>query len=243
MQSFDSIYAMAATRKGGEQALKQLLPPVLSKQQLAQKGDDRFLAMMCKAINQAGFNWTVIENKWPQFEEAFHGFDVKRLAYKPPEEWEAYTQDKRVVRNWTKIKAMMHNANFVNYTADEHGSFARFIADWPESDQIGLMAYLKKHGSRLGGNTCHWFLRYVGKDCFTTSHDVIQAVKRAGYETKDHPTSQRDLKQVQLAFNNWHAETGLPYTHLSRIAAYSEGENYPTAGIKEQLEKFKAGSA
>ena len=240
MQSFEVIYAMAATRKGGEDQLQSLLPHVMSPELLAKKGDDRFLAMMCKAINQAGFNWTVIHNKWPQFEEAFHGFDVKRLAYKSPEEWEAYVQDKRVVRNWTKIKAMMVNANFVNYTADEHGSFAKFIAEWPTSDQIGLMAYLKKNGSRLGGNTGFWFLRYVGKDCFTTTHDTIQAVKQAGYETNDHPTSKRDLTQVQLAFNTWHEETGLPYTHLSKIAAYSIGENYPVDGIQQQINKFSA---
>jgi len=242
MKKFSALYDMAAKRKGGEKNLLSLLPKILSSEQLTKKGDDRFLAMMCKAINQAGFNWTVIENKWPQFEEAFHGFDVKRLAYKSPEDWEAYVQDKRVVRNWMKIKAMMHNANFVNYTAEEQGSFAQFIAQWPLSDQIGLMAYLKKHGSRLGGNTGFWFLRYVGKDCFTTTHDTIQAVKWAGYETNDHPTSKRDLTQVQLAFNTWHDETGLPYTHLSKIAAYSIGENHAFKNNKEQSMKFKAGS-
>ena len=242
MHSFQSIYDTAVQRKGGEQQLNSLLPQVLTDKQLANKADDRFLAMMCKAINPAGFNWTVIENKWPQFEAAFHGFDVKRLAYKPPEEWEAYMQDKRVVRNWTNIKAMMVNANFVNYTADEQGSFAQFIANWPTTDQIGLMAYLKKNGSRLGGNTGFWFLRYVGKDCFTTTHDTIQAVKQAGYESNDHPTSKRDLTQVQLAFNTWHEETGLPYTHLSKIAAFSVGENYPVAGIQQQMKKFTAGS-
>ncbi len=234
MRQFKDIYNMAVQRKGGEENLLSLMPYVMSNELLAKKGDDRFLAMMCKAINQAGFNWTVIENKWPQFEEAFHGFDVKRLAYKSPEDWEAYVQDKRVVRNWTKIKSMMHNANFVNYMAQEHGSFAQFIANWPESDQIGLMAYLKKHGSRLGGNTSFWFLRHVGKDCFTTTHDTIQAVKWAGYETNDHPTSKRDLTQVQRAFNDWYEETGLPYTHLSKIAAYSIGENYAVSEIRKR---------
>ncbi len=86
-------------------------------------------------------------------------------------------------------------------------------------------------------------MRYVGKDCFTTTHDTIQAVKQAGYETNDHPTSKRDLTQVQLAFNTWHEETGLPYTHLSKIAAYSIGENYPVEGIKEQNKKFIAGQS
>jgi len=243
MTSFQPIYDLAVQRKGGEAQLHSLLPKVLSSKELASKGDDRYLAMMCKTINQAGFNWNVIENKWPQFEDAFHGFDVQRLAFKPPEEWEAYMHDTRVVRNWNNIKAMMHNASFVFFTGQEHGSFAQFMADWPPSDQVGLMLYLKKHASRLGGNSGFWFLRHVGKDCFTTTHDVIQAVKQAGYETADHPKSKRDLTQVQNAFNHWHEETGLPYSHLSRIAACSTGTNHPTDQLQQRLNRFKAGSS
>lgn len=237
---FSEIHQLAIERKGGKKALSQLLKPVLSNQALASIGDDRFLAMMCKAINQAGFNWTVIHNKWPQFEQAFFNFDVQKLYFMPPEKWEAYTQDKRVVRNWMKIKALRDNTAFVYLTAQEHGSFAQFIADWPCSDQIGLLKFLKKNGSRLGGNTGHWFLRYVGKDCFTTSHDVIQAIKSQGHDIKDHPTSQKDLKIVQQVFNQWHEETGLPYTHLSQIAAYSTGRNYHHEQIVEQQHRFSS---
>ena len=39
-------------------------------------------------------------------------------------------------------------------------------------------------------------------------------------------TSKRDLAKVQAQFNAWANETGLPYTHLSRICALSIGENY-----------------
>jgi hypothetical protein len=45
-----------------------------------------------------------------------------------------------------------------------------------------------------------------------------------------------------LAFNTWHDETGLPYTHLSKIAAFSMGENYTVNDIKQQINKFEAGS-
>ena len=237
---FSEILKQAAQRKGGKKHLDKLLPPVLTTEQLSNIGDDRFLAMMCKAINQAGFNWTVINNKWPQFEDAFFNFDVQRLYFMPRESWEAYTQDVRVVRNWIKIKAVMENTGFVYHTANEHGSFAQFIANWPSSDQIGLLKYLKKNGSRLGGNTGHWFLRYIGKDCFVTSHDVIQAIQKQGHDIKDNPTSQRDLKVVQQVFNQWHEETGLPYTHLSKIASFSTGPNYENDGIIAQNNKFKA---
>ena len=48
---------------------------------------------------------------------------------------------------------MRDNAAFVDRISNEHGSFGRFLAAWPADDQVGLTAYLGKHGSRLGGNT------------------------------------------------------------------------------------------
>jgi len=242
MKKFSVIQALAEQRKGGKAALKSLLPKVISNRQLAKKPDDRFLAMMAKTINQAGFNWTVIENKWPQFEEAFFGFDINKLANLSPEQWEAYVQDTRVVRNWQKIKAVMNNVYFIRETAQKHGSFASFIANWPSDNQIGLMAHLKKYGSRLGGQTAQWFMRYVGKDCFVLSKDVVMSLQDSGLQINDTPNSKRDLVQIQTAFNDWHQETNLPYAHLSKIAAYSIGSNYENENIKKEMNKFSAGT-
>ncbi len=238
MKPFSDIHARAAERKGSEEALTRLLPHFLSDQELSRLGDDRCLAMMTQTINQAGFNWTVIANKWPQFEEAFYGFNIDRLSYLSPEEWEAYTQDRRVVRNWQKIKAVMENVGFLLDVSHEHGSFARFLATWPSSDQVGLLQVLKKRGSRLGGHTGQWFLRYVGKDSFVTTRDVTLALREAGVDIAENPTSQRDLKRIQAAFNAWHDETSLPYTHLSKIAAYSIGTNYENEFITDEMAKF-----
>ena len=99
MQSFEFIHARAEERKGGAKALAELFPDVLSKRQLANIGDDRFLAMLCNVVNQAGFNWTVIENKWPQFEAAFFKFKPLKLPSLSPDAWDGYTKDSRVVRN------------------------------------------------------------------------------------------------------------------------------------------------
>ena len=81
MSGFDDIQSRAQSRKGGARALKALLPKVATYKQLIELGDDRYLAMMTKSINQAGFSWKVIENKWPSFEEAFLGFDPRKLSY------------------------------------------------------------------------------------------------------------------------------------------------------------------
>ena len=226
MSGFEDIRLRAEARKGGPRALKAMLPTVATKKQLIELGDDRYLAMMTKSINQAGFSWKVIENKWPSFEEAFLGFDPRKLSYLSPEQWEAFTSDKRVVRNWQKIKALQDNVFFVQDESRRSGGFGQFIADWPVEDQIGLMAYLKKHGSRLGGQSALWFLRRVGKDCFIPARDVAVLLRSIGLDIAENPTSKRDLSKIQAQFNEWHAETGLPYSHLSRIAACSVGDNY-----------------
>ncbi|NQY80784.1 MAG: DNA-3-methyladenine glycosylase I [Candidatus Caenarcaniphilales bacterium] len=238
MKNFKSIVSLAEKRKGGKELLQELLPKFLSKAKLAQKGDDRFLAMMTKAVNQAGFKWSVINNKWAQFEEAYYNFDIKKLSLLKPKDWQKYREDTRVVRNWQKIEATMKNLHLINSISKDYGSFAKFIANWSESDQIGLMDFLKQNGSRLGGYTAQWFLRYIGKDCFITTPDVIEAVKYTGREiTKG--TSKKDLKIIQEAFNDWHSESGLPYSHLSKIAAYSTGKNYDIESIKKEMKKQK----
>jgi len=224
---FKDIRQLAEERKGGKKALEAILASHKPKtnRQLSALGDDRYLAMMTQCIFNAGFNWRVIQNKWDGFEEAFHGFNPRGLAHMPPEKWEAYTEDTRIVRNWTKIRSVLDNAHFLMEIAEEHGSFGKFFSDWPVSDQIGLMAYLKKHASRLGGNTGMYFMRFMGKDGFILSQDVVGRLKAAGVEIRDQPTSKKDLILCQQAFNTWHDETGLPYMHLSRICSMSIGKN------------------
>lgn len=224
---FAKIRTLAAERKGGDAALDKLLgsQKPLTPKQLAKIPDDRYLAMMTRCIFQAGFNWKVIEHKWKGFEEAFHGFNPKGLAHLSPEQWDAYSEDTRIVRNGIKIRSVLDNAHFVWTVAEEKGSFGKVVAEWPASDQIGLMTWLKKEGSRLGGNTAMYFLRFIGKDSFILSNDVCARLRASGVEIAEQPTSKRDLKLVQEAFNHWHQETGLPYTTLSRIAGMSIGRN------------------
>jgi 3-methyladenine DNA glycosylase Tag len=114
----------------------------------------------------------------------------------------------------------------VQEIAKEHGSFGKFLAQWPSSDQIGLLDLLAKRGSRLGGNSGQMFLRFVGWDGFVTSQDVVACLRDAGLDIAEEVKSKGDLAKVQAQFNAWATETGLPYVHLSRICAMSIGENH-----------------
>ena len=225
MKSFEDIRARAAERKGGEDVLSTLLPPAPDNAALAAVPDHRILSTMANRVFSAGFVWRVIEQKWPGFEEAFLGFEPKRLLFQPDEFWEELAKDARIVRNPQKIRSVRDNAGFVERISAEHGGFGRFLANWPKDDQAGLLALLGKQGSRLGGNTGQYFLRWIGFDAYIVSPDMAAALRDAGLAIADNPTSKKDLAAIQARMNAYAAETGLPYTHLSRILALSIGEN------------------
>jgi 3-methyladenine DNA glycosylase Tag len=224
--SFKVIRVRAEKRKGGAAALQKLLPPIPDADAMVKLGDDRVLAEMTRRVFCAGFAWSVIEAKWQGFEEAFLGFQPDALAFKPDEFWEALTSDARIVRNGAKIMSVRANARFVQEIAKEHGSFGRLLANWPSSDEIGLLDLLAKRGSRLGGNTGQMLLRFLGWDGFVTSKDVVACLRDAGLDIAEEVKSKKDLGKVQAQFNAWAGQTGLPYLHLSRICAMSTGENY-----------------
>ncbi|PJZ47985.1 DNA-3-methyladenine glycosylase I [Leptospira saintgironsiae] len=228
MSSFDKIQKRAAKRKGGEKALQSLLPKVSTKNKLSRLSDDRVLSEMAKRVFSAGFVWKVVENKWPGFEEVFLGFDPAKLLKQPNRFWDALGSNEKIIRNAQKISSVRKNAQFVVEIAQEHGSFGKFLADWPIQDQIGLLDFLSKHGSRLGGNTGQYFLRFIGRDSFILSSDVILCLRDVGLPLSSAGKSKKDLAAIQKQFNVWAEETGLSYTHLSRICAFSIGENYST---------------
>ncbi len=226
MIAFKTIRARAEKRKGGAEALARLLPPKPDPKALLKLRDDRVLAEMTKRIFSAGFAWSVIESKWPGFEEAFLGFEPPRLSSEPDEFWHKLTMDARIVRNGAKIMSVRDNARFVLDIAKEHGSFGKFLAGWPPSNEAGLLEALAKRGGRLGGNTGQMLLRFLGYDAFVTSKDVTACLRDAGLDIAAAPTSKRDLLKIQEQFNAWAKETGLPYRHMSLICAMSIGENY-----------------
>jgi 3-methyladenine DNA glycosylase Tag len=222
---FKAIWARAEKRKGGTKALEKLLPKKPDMKALAKLADDRILAEITQRVFSAGFAWSVIENKWLAFEKVFLGFMPAKLIFQPDDFWEALLSDTRIVRNGAKIASVRENAAFVQEIAKEHGSFGRFLAQWPSSDQTGLLNLLGKRGSRLGGNTGQMFLRFIGWDGFVTSQDVVACLRDAGLDIATEVKSKGDLAKVQAQFNAWAAETHLPYVHLSRICAMSIGEN------------------
>jgi 3-methyladenine DNA glycosylase Tag len=224
MRAFQDIYAEAAARKGGESALEALLAEHRPKSagELAAIPDNRWLAQMSKCVFQAGFNWRVIDNKWPGFEQAFHGFGPGINAAMSDEEFDAHLRDTAIVRNAAKILSVRDNAHFLGELAAEHGSAAAFFADWPDENFASLLEVMKKRAARLSGETAMRFFRFMGKASYITTRDVTAALIAAGVIDKA-PTGRKDLQAVQDAFNGWAKESGRDLTAMSRVLAMSTG--------------------
>ena len=221
MTSFEKLYQIAVSNYGSMLNLEAALPAPKTEEELEDIPDDRYLSMMTRCVFRAGFVWRVIDHKWNGFESSFVNFNPLAIAHFSDERLEELAQDTNIVRNFTKIVATRNNAGFVLDQQRRHGSFAKFIAQWPSTDISGLWLELKKQGSRLGGNTGPMMLRGMGKDTFLMTKDVCDALINHGFIDKFSPHSQRDLKNVQVIFNNLQEESNRPLSQISRILAWT----------------------
>ncbi len=220
MQDYKWLNEYCLNRFGSQKALEARLPTAKSAAQLRKISADRYLSTMALRVFRAGLKHSLVDSKWPAFEEVFFGFDPEKIVLMGAERLERLMQDTRIIRHFGKLKSVPRNAQMILDVAMEHGSFGAFIADWPVEDITGLWQYIAKHGNQMGGLSAPRFLRMIGKDTFIPSWDVVAALNAQEIVDKV-PSSKRDQAAVQAAFNQWHAESGRPMCQLSAMLAFT----------------------
>ncbi len=228
LEKFASIYQRAAQRKGGEAQLESLLNKPRTKQELEAISEDRWLSALSMKVFQSGISWSVVRNKWPNFEELFFQFRIEPLLMLSAEQWEQKAQDPKIIRHLTKVMSIPANARMIYHCREQYGSFSAMVANWPKEDITGLWGYLKKHGDRLGGNTGPYTLRQMGVDTFMLSGDVEAYLRNVGVIDGGKET-KRALSAANAAFIAWHQESKRSLSEISQIIAYSTGDNHVTA--------------
>lgn len=200
MRHIEELYEISSNRKGVD-TLEAMLTPASSPTELAAIPEDRWLAQFTKCIFQAGFNWKVVDAKWAGFEDAFKGFELGACAFMDDEWFDSLLGDTRVVRNGAKLATVRENAAFL-LDLRAQGGVGKVIGNWPSNDFIGLLDLMKSNGSRLGGNTSQYALRFIGRDAWILSTDVTARLIAEGVIDKP-ATSKTALRAVQSAFNQW----------------------------------------
>ena len=219
MTDFQPILDAALARIGAD-ALQARLPVPKTPDELRAVTDDRYLSLMQLRVFRAGLKFELVDNKWPAFEEVFHGFDPRRVRAMSDEQMEALMGDRRLIRHWGKIKSVRHNAAALCEIVEAHGSFGAWLADWPGERIVALWHDLAKRFAQMGGNSGATFLRMAGKDTFVLTDAVVRALNTWGaYDGT--PKGKGDRERVQEAFNDWARETGRPLCEISMILAQS----------------------
>ena len=220
MTPYKSILAAAKARAGGAKALEARLPQPKDAAALRALGDDRYLSLMALRIFRAGLKHSMVDAKWPVFEEAFMGFAPRRVAALSDEAMDAHIADRRLIRHGGKMMALRENAAAMVALAEEAGSMGAYLAAWPGAEIVGLWQDLAKRFKQLGGNSGPVFLRMAGKDSFILTPDVVRALQHWG-AVESEPKGKRAQAKVQEAFNAWAAEAGRPLSQISMILALS----------------------
>ncbi|OEO26480.1 3-methyladenine DNA glycosylase [Pseudomonas sp. J237] len=220
MHDYQWLHEYCLNRFGSSRALEARLPQPQSEQYLRELSDDRYLSTMSLRIFRAGLKHSLVDAKWPAFEQVFFGFDPEKVVLMGAERLENLMQDTRIIRHLGKLKSVPRNAQFILDERQRRGSFGALIADWPSSDIVGLWKYLAKYGTQLGGLSAPRFLRMVGKDTFVPTDDMVAALKAQKVVDKA-PTSLKELAAVQALFNRWQEQSGRPLCQLSVMLAHT----------------------
>jgi DNA-3-methyladenine glycosylase I len=117
---------------------------------------------MSKSVFQSGLSWKVVENKWSGIKEAFHYFDIHTVASFKESDIESLTTDKRVIRNYRKILAIISNAQKILELDEAHGSFQNYLRS--QGDFESTVKAIRKDFKFMGPSGIYAFLYIVGEE-------------------------------------------------------------------------------
>ena len=120
-----------------------------------------YLAVMSRAIFQAGVSWKMIETRWNDYLRLFEGFDPVVVGAFDSTDIDRIMSDGGVVRTYKKVAATVENARTLLELDREHGGFRNYLRSFGSYD--ALAADLRKRFKFLGELSAYYFLFRVGE--------------------------------------------------------------------------------
>ncbi len=219
MRSFIEIEQAASSLHSGMPMILRGLVLPKSPDKIKIIPDEKWLSAMSKIVFQAGFNWKIIDNKWPSFENLFLNFSISFCNSLSDEKLEELMMSGKIVKNWNKVKAIQKNAAYLQSIIEKHGSVGNYFSDWKIHCYGINMHNLQSQGSRMGGKTGQIFLRRMGVDTLVFSNDVMISLKRE-CQIGSIPKSKKSWLSMQSIIDQWHADSGRSLNEISQILAF-----------------------
>jgi DNA-3-methyladenine glycosylase I len=126
--------------------------------------DEAYFENMSRVIFQAGLNWNVIDKKWPTTKTAFAEFSITKVTCFTDKDVQRLMNDTGIVRNKSKVCALIQNAVEFQNVKKQYGSFQAYLDSLDKSKNYSLvMEELTKLFKRLGPSSASLFLYTVGE--------------------------------------------------------------------------------
>lgn len=126
------------------------------------RDDNQLFERLMLEINQAGLSWLTILRKREGFRDAYHGFDLARVARYGARDTQRLLGDARIIRNRLKVQAAIENARRVQALQKTHGSFGAWLDAQESSTLDEWRPVFKKTFVFTGGEIVHSFLMSTG---------------------------------------------------------------------------------
>ena len=120
------------------------------------KSSADYLAVMSRAVFQAGVSWKMIEQRWPAYLRLFEGFEPARVAAFGEADIERIMTDGGVMRTYRKIAATIENARTMVQLQREFGSFRGYLRSLGGYDAASRD--IKKRFKFMGELNAYYFL-------------------------------------------------------------------------------------
>jgi hypothetical protein len=153
-------------------------PPEDIPRALTQPSLDDHLAIISRAIFQAGLSWALIAARWDAFRTAFDDFRVDVVAHYGDGDVERVMGADGVVHARAKIAGTIANARALRALVAEHGSVAAYVGSFADYD--ALYADAKRRFAFLGDLSCYYWL-------FRTGLPVPPFERWMERQDRDHP--------------------------------------------------------
>lgn len=139
--------------------------------QIQPKSLDDYLEVMSKAVFQSGMSWKVVDAKWEETCQAFHDFDTQKIAAMDERDLEKLVEDRRVIRNYRKLAAIVENARQMLALEKEHGTFRDYLRSHGDFD--ATLKAMKRDFKFMGPTGVYYFLYVVGEQ--VPPHEEFEA--------------------------------------------------------------------
>jgi 3-methyladenine DNA glycosylase Tag len=120
-----------------------------------------YLAVMSRAVFQAGVSWAQIDRQWDPLRKAFDGFEPRKVARYLDGDIKRIMATPGIVHSERKIKATIANAKTVLELDKQYGGLPKYLRSFKSYDD--LTADVKRRFSYVGDISAYYFLYRVGE--------------------------------------------------------------------------------